>query len=290
MSSFFTGVARSILRAYFQHFPIERGKWTVWTKVRGWRFAQVSGRFRCRAVEGYEIEADASDTIGFHLYYWGAWEPNEAHVIRRMLKPGGTFLDVGANIGVFTLQAARVVGPSGHVIAIEATPDTAARLAANLKLNDARHVVVHQLAVSDKPGVVSINRRFAGNIGSNQISTTVVEGEETIPCSTIDALVGEQPIDFVKMDIEGAELLAVRGMQKILARPNGPDVMLEVTPSWLPKFGGDADGLIDLFEANGYGYRQVGDRRLTPVDRDAIRRSDQILLFFSKDRAKLAAG
>jgi FkbM family methyltransferase len=250
--------------------------------IRGWRVSQISGQFRCQTVEGFRIDADAGDTIGMHLYYWSTWESNEAHVIKKILRPGNCFLDVGANVGFFTLLASRIVGRTGHVIAIEATPETARCLLANLELNDATNVVVQQLAVADRKGVVSLNRRWAKNQGSNQISLELLEGGETVECCTLDELVGDQKVDFIKMDIEGAELLAVRGMTRLLSKPNAPDVLIEVTAGWIPEFGGDVDELLDTFERDGYGVMRVGDRRLETVDRDQIRKADQILLFFSK--------
>jgi FkbM family methyltransferase len=150
----------------------------------------------------------------------------EAEVLKAIedaLKPGSTFVDAGANIGFFTVLAARLVGSTGRVIAIEMMPDTAARLRLHVAANKLSNVVILEHALSDRSGeeltAIVPERKF----GRASIVRTA-EGEEqhkvTVHTGTMDDLFRDLggPIDLIKMDLESAELLALRGATEVLSR------------------------------------------------------------------------
>jgi FkbM family methyltransferase len=132
-----------------------------------------------------------------------------------LLPEGGVFLDVGAHVGHYTLRASR---KASRVIAVEASPETAQRLERNLALNGISNVTVHNVAAWDKRTKLSLHSPN----GYERDGSTRVQpgggGPATTAVPLDDLLAGEDRIDAVKLDVEGADLHALRGMRKTLAR------------------------------------------------------------------------
>ena len=160
------------------------------------------------------------------------WFEDEIRFVRAWLQPGMRAVDVGANYGVYTLAAAMRVGPAGRVWAIEPTPQCAAFLRRSLEINGCTQAQVLETAVSERRGPV----RFS--LKSLSETNAVAEGADAGPtievqASTLDELAAEcgwSGIDFVKLDVEGHELRAIRGAERFLGA-NSPLVMIEVLAS-----------------------------------------------------------
>ena len=131
-----------LVRAYIRYCPVKRGKVFVWTRIVEPYIAWQPHAFRARTVFGAHLEGDSQDLIQQWVYYFGVWEPVLTRWIRRTLRRGDTFVDVGANIGYFALLASKSVGPAGRVVAIEASPTICASLQRNVASNGARNVRV----------------------------------------------------------------------------------------------------------------------------------------------------
>ena len=133
-------------------------------------------------------------------------------------QPGDLVVDVGAGIGEETLTISRLVGPTGRVISIEAQPDTYERLVICKRLNRLANVETYQLAVTDRRGVV---RMALGNSGTH-VGLAITDGPGVeVPADTLDAILdrsGVTEVAYLKMNIEGAERLAIRGMTATLQR------------------------------------------------------------------------
>lgn len=262
------GMWRGLARLYFTRFPIERGKW------RAWRFAERrlgelgTGPRVMPTRPGFAIEADPDDYMGRAIQYWGLWEPNETRLVAALLAPGDTFVDVGANIGWFTLLAARRVGPRGGVVAIEATPDTLRTLEANLRRNGVGNVALHGVAVGERDGTARIHAHGEiRNIGRNSLipdAAAAVSWE--VPARRLDDLLRDVPaIRLIKMDIEGAEGLALRGAAETLARPEAPDLLIEVVDGYLRALGSSAAEVFGLLRGAGYQPFLPGHAGLRPA-------------------------
>lgn len=132
---------------------------------------------------------------------------------------GDTVLDVGAGCGEEAVTFSRLVGPDGRVISVEAHPDTYRRLLLTCKFNDLKNVTPVQLAVTDTEGTVAIDD---GTVGRGSIAASIGgTGKTEVPSTTIDKIVsayGCSRIDLLKLNIEGAEQLAIRGMAESVAR------------------------------------------------------------------------
>lgn len=158
---------------------------------------------------------------GPHGYWLGTYERQLQSQFRRFVADGTTVLDVGANLGFYSLLAARLVGTRGRVISIEPTPPTIARLRNHLSLNAelAALITTIEAAVGDHEGVATIS--FAHDPASASIhSLDTPSASYNVPLITLDALydagqiVGE--VSLVKIDVEGAEMDVLRGAQKLI--------------------------------------------------------------------------
>ena len=156
---------------------------------------------------GAKITCDIRDFIQRRIYFFSNYEPNLTRFVIDTVKPGTTFLDLGANIGYFSLLASRVVGTNGKVISIEASPSTHRTLKANLDRNGCSNVDARNVAVTETPTRVEIRSVEAGNIGANAI-TTASSGHgvqvDGLPLMTILGSDAGQ-VRFIKIDIEGSE-------------------------------------------------------------------------------------
>lgn len=213
---------------------------------------------------GYGIYVDPNDpligrTISTHRFY----EQHIAIAIRSLLPSDGVFLDIGANIGFHTLVAADHVGPTGKVIAIEMSPINCTLLRATLKRNGMETVTLHPCAVAEEAGWLTfcVTPKSGNGMLVNDYLKGRLESEpefyaDETPVRTmrVDRLVpGSQKVDVIKMDIEGSELRALRGMTKFLARQR-PYILFEFHPNMLRDIGGTAEtDILDFLR--GYGYR-----------------------------------
>lgn len=192
------------------------------------------------------------------------YEPEAAKIIKSLVKPGWVCADVGAHLGIFTLLLAKLVGPKGKVVAFEAFPRNIKSLKENIKLNHYQsRVKVENIAISD--GLQSEVWLFPGRHladGEWNIVGHDVEGKKTKPqlrvesISLDDYFTGARRLDFVKIDVEGAEKLALRGMRRILR---------QLRPLLLIEFHDEVgwSGRKELFSA-GYDLYNLEGKKLNP--------------------------
>lgn len=162
---------------------------------------------------------------------FGVWEPGVERLARAFLRAGDTAIDVGANVGYYTLLMARAVGPSGHVFAFEPSPVTIERLRENVHLNRLDNVTLFQTGASDHRGLSGLS---SGSI-RNQGRSSMVRGsaEYSVPVAPLDELIEPtvwSRTRLVKIDVEGAESSVIDGMHQGLERlPNQSVILLELS-------------------------------------------------------------
>ncbi|WP_327269030.1 FkbM family methyltransferase [Streptomyces sp. NBC_01218] len=184
----------------------------------------------------------------------------------RTLQPGDIFVDVGANIGYYSLMASRSVGRSGRVIAIEASPAFHDLLRANVTLNQATNIRTVNEAVSDRSELLHFILASSANMGANSIVPYAGEAESQIdvPARPLPDILRSSELAaarVIKVDVEGAEGAVVRGLLPALAllRPDA-ELAIEVTPERLAKLGETAQELLDVLAAHGFHpYRLPND-------------------------------
>ena len=275
---------QTLARTYFWRFPIEKGKWRLWVKLLPLLKTNSTFEVELSLKYGIRMRLNPHEVIDRFIYYWGCWEPNENWVMRQLLRPGDTFVDVGADIGYFTLLASRLVGPGGDVIACEPVPTTLQRLKKNLELNRPTNVVLHDCAISDRPGIVRISRIAEGNAGTNTMRRGGVGLESwDVPSVPLDQLVPRsRPIRLLKIDVEGAELLVLNSFMEHLKAGLVAFVLCEVTESFLQEMGTSRAELLSLLSSLGYRAYTCDHLTLTPLDLDDPPREDQLNVLFSR--------
>jgi FkbM family methyltransferase len=207
-----------------------------------------AGRTLMAETEGFRFWFDSGDremgvAMGFGLY-----EPRSVAILKSLLRPGMRCLDVGAQTGFYTCLIASRVGPAGSVDAFEPMPANCRMLSRNIAENRFEdRVRLHTLAASDR------DEEIEGSLLSNMFIGGRVEGTEQfrMRCSRIDELV-EGPIDLVKLDIEGFEPRAVRGMELLISR-SMPILVSECNEYWLRTLW-DMTGADYLVQLASYGY------------------------------------
>ena len=203
-------------------------------------------------VSLYVIKSDP--VVGRELLVTGAYEPHVTSHFRECLPTGGVFVDVGANVGYYTLLAARLVGPTGRVIAFEPNPDSLKVLLLNtLSAGDA--IRVYPFAASDREGFLSLMR-----IVSIASTKRVAEAELRYPSDVnlayavrLDAILRDETrIDVLKCDVDGHDYLVMRGGLGLLARTR-PVVFAEFNPGTLSSFSEiEPQEYLRLFTGLGY--------------------------------------
>lgn len=188
------------------------------------------------------------------------YEPGVTTWMKRALgrHQSGTMIDVGANIGWFTVQCARAY-PWLRVEAFEPGNTARASLSANVGRNDlGNRVLIHALALSDVDGTV----RFSNNVHGHALNHILAAGDDSgqeVHCARLDSVL-ESRQDFhpivLKADIEGAELVMLEGAQDLLRRHH-PDIFLEINPEWTDRFGYEPRDIYGRLAALGYQCRFV---------------------------------
>jgi FkbM family methyltransferase len=191
---------------------------------------------------------------GIMIYANGWYDYDDMHFVQGYLRPGDAVVDVGANIGVYTLLAAAVVGDQGKVVAFEPGREAFARLQENVQLNRLHQVELHCAAVGETRGMVSFfqNQDLINRIALADEQPTQPDAIEFVPCVALDEELAGERFDLGKIDIEGAELMAFRGAQQMLQRANPPVWLVELKDRLQRRYGSTARELARLLQASGF--------------------------------------
>lgn len=204
-------------------------------------------RIRLGPMKGFRWRRYTGVSFWYHL---GLYEPHVSNLIEAHLRPGDVFWDVGANAGYHTLKAARVVGPEGKVIAFEPIPEAVTIIEDQLALNAIRNVQIEQAAVGDKVGSVVLRRM--PNILMSTLDGVIEQGEPIdVRGTTLDEMVAKHGApDVIKMDIEGAEVLALPGGEALFSSARRPRMLLST-------HGDDVMAFCeDFLRRHGYTFHQ----------------------------------
>ena len=227
------GVVERWMRAWALTVPFLAAVLPLWIRAALWGPLTLDGttedgvRFRCRLP----------DLISTYLYLFGTWEPDLAAFVRRRLRPGDTFVDVGANIGCVSALASRLVGPRGTVVAIEPSPAAIDALQETLTNNDLTNVRLVAAAVSDHDHELPLFAGRSQNVGQ---TATVAHGrlreQGRVRAAPLGSLVtGEElaTTRLIKIDVEGAEDRVLAGMlASVDAFAADTELVVELSPKW----------------------------------------------------------
>jgi FkbM family methyltransferase len=212
-----------------------------------------------RELGGYKFHCSFQDAIACSVFFAGCYEEQEIAFVRSWLKPGMSFVDAGANWGLFSLLAARLVGQSGRVIALEPDPRVFLKLKSNIERNHLSQVFAFQVAVADRESEMLL----AGYDGVHQnsgMSRLVASGNGSAHtfkvCSRkLDLLLTEAKldrVDLLKIDVEGAEHAVLAGMEDGLRRSRYRSILLELHPLYSGENTPTLHEITELLLARGY--------------------------------------
>lgn len=241
-------------RRYLRASPLEFGKWRIERALSHLLQASSLPPRLAKTRAGFLIQADLGDFIGRTVYITGEWDPHVGRVLEQRLKPGGVFIDGGANIGYFTLLASQCVGDAGQVLSFEPNPAAYARLQNNIALNAASNITALNVGLGAEAGTAVLDTGSEGNLGSASLRPGASHGEASIQIERLDDVVARRGlgrVSLVKLDIEGAEYAALLGMKSLLQRDR-PDVVCEVSEWSLEKMGASREKLMSFMRELGY--------------------------------------
>ncbi|MGI9088591.1 MAG: FkbM family methyltransferase [Chthoniobacterales bacterium] len=229
----------------FNHAPIWQRRLRVWDQ---------------------ELRAASADRLLFlALHRLGWMGAEEAALFRRLVQPGMRIVDIGANIGLYSLLLARLTSANGRVYSFEPETNLCATLRENCAANRADNVTIFQAAAGAKAGRMLLQRSpfNSGNnsLGQNQAGADALEVEIV----TVDSVLPERVVDFVKIDVQGHELAALSGMDETLAASPRARIFFEFWPAGLRAAGASAEALLELLRTRGFEIYRPAKNAFQPL-------------------------
>jgi FkbM family methyltransferase len=224
--------------------------------------------------QGNKLYVNKKDTgVAQPLINGGIFDRKETEVIMSLIKPGMTVVDVGANLGYFTLIAAKLVGDQGRVYAFEPQPDNYRLLTRNIRINGYRNIVPINMAMSNKPGKLTLFVDEA-NLGAHSLSNRNLiqkAGSVEVETTTMDNFFNkvERRIDFVKTDAQGAEGLIFDGAKRVL-NGQGLKMIIEFWPWGLRSIGTDPLRLLEKLMAYGFCIKAIDEADMSLKKMDFV--------------------
>lgn len=262
---------RAFISVYLQHAPCKFGKRKLYELYKK-HIAWMPYRRTIRTQSGLKMCISMPDFVSETIYLTGKWEPLITHYVERTLKDGDIFIDVGANIGYYSLIASKFVGPNGAVIAIEASPTIYERLLKNISLNDVSKSRVRAInaAAASCRGELALYIGPRENLGHS----TTVEGlahkcgmqfEAKVMSDRLEELVGTKNLfgaRLIKIDVEGAERVVLEPyLNRLREFSSDTEWLIELVPGQCGGGQRDVDAVFDAFTSNGYAAYSFPDWR-----------------------------
>jgi FkbM family methyltransferase len=274
-----------ILSAVIEHPANRDHPVRACVRAIGWQLYKRSVR-RPRDIDYYGLRLRCypdSNSASAIMYFGPRFDYNEMIFTQRYLRQGDGYLDVGANVGAYTIFAAALIGDTGLIHAFEPSPIAALRLRENIGLNGLSFVVVHEAAVCQHAGTVQFLTDFDV---SNAVSSGTSGDGSTIGVRAVrlDDVLGKASLAMGKLDVEGSEVSALLGAEAHLRAANPPVWQVEVIDGQLRKQGTSRRELQGLFEDHGFRFARfdAGRARLDFTSLDDV--ATRNVLAISRER------
>lgn len=271
---------------YLEHPFVHGARWFRYMARRCW-----PGRaLRFTDGAGNRYLSMKNNFTSFAVAVLGERDPNVMCFLRRWFRPGFVACDVGANIGTYTVPLARLAGPTGHVIAFEPNRSTCACLRQNIRQNRLGNVTLLRAAAGPEAGVAGLVVTD-DNFGEVHLAPPGGAESARVAVTTVDAEVarlGLARVDYIKIDVEGFELAALRGATRTLAANPRLVVQTEIVPAHAARYGFGVEDLVAFFAAHGFApYACDEAGRFYPVGADDAP-SDEADWFWARSAEVLA--
>ncbi|WP_394432022.1 FkbM family methyltransferase [Streptomyces sp. SGAir0957] len=251
-------IATTLGRRYVRHAPGTLGKGRLAARYLNLRLRDIPRRRVVESLQGDRFALDTRDLIQRYLYLFGAWEPHMTRWLETRLRPGDVFVDVGANIGVFSVLGSRLVGSAGRVVSIEASPAFHRRVRQHARLNHCDNIRSVNTAVSDEHKKLTFILASSQNMGANSIVPYDGPAESTfeieaVPLAELLAPDEVARARVIKIDVEGAEGSVVRGLAPLLGElRQDVEIAVEITPERMEQLGDRAEELLETMREHDF--------------------------------------
>lgn len=198
-------------------------------------------------------------------------EPHLSALLPRLLRPGMTFVDAGANVGYVSVLASRLVGPEGLVIAVEPGPARLAQLHANLWRNGCTNAIVLPIAADSHRGHVRLVLDPRGGAGSGERPGELPMPTVLAPCAPLDELLGDLRVDVLRTAAEGGDVQAIRGMEQAVRRSSGITIVAEFSAGSGGGRGESPAEVLEYYAGLGLGLARLEDSgEVSPIGAAAL--------------------
>lgn len=185
----------------------------------------------------------------------------EMDLMKKLINEGDTVLDIGGNIGFYSMYLSNLAGESGKLHVFEPDKLNFKRLYENLR--NRKNTILNNIAVSDKPGELKLYQSGILNVDHRVYAFETASKSYTVPANSIDNYLGENnKTDFIKIDIQGAEMQAYKGMQETLATNPQLNIIAEIFPKGLVSMGSSAQEVFDFFTSKGFSIFWINKEQL----------------------------
>jgi len=270
----------NLIRLYTYYFPVDKGKWRLFAFAKK-LCRHLPEKVPATTRDGRKLYVALSDWAGESIFFLGKHEDFSAEIFGEQIKKGFICLDVGANIGWHTTLMSRLSGTEGEVHAFEPVPPTFADLEKNVSLNkDGAKVFLNNFGLGDEESTAEIHLFKDLPSGHATLAGKANQASDVFPIriKTLDSYLEEKNIrrvDFIKVDIEGAEMMFLKGAQKIFEQKRAPVIYMEMTLETSREFGYLPNDLIiflknkasyQFFRVDEVGRKLVRIEEFTPED------------------------
>ncbi len=230
------------VRAYTFNIPIKKGTYRLFTRaMKVCRYPHVS--LFVPTIDGRSLSVDLTSGMENTVFFHGRYEPVLTEIVKSLISPGEVCIDAGANFGWYTTLLANLVGESGSVHAFEPIPRMFDQLKINRDLlSKKEHVFINKAALGDAIGTVTINLFAGQSTGHASVSAMGRTDLESFDCEmiTLDSYLHSRSldnVDFVKVDIEGSELMFLKGADRLFEQQTQPIILMEMARELTKHFG-----------------------------------------------------
>jgi FkbM family methyltransferase len=235
---------------YKDKFPVDRGKYRL-----GWALHKTLGT-TAYVADGLRYELSPVSGIDEKLIRGMAHDEIVTEQLVKHVRAGDCVIDIGANIGIFTLQASRLVGPEGRVYAFEPSPREFVRLLRHIEINNCENVVPIASGVSDGVRDEVFHLAWLGNPGQNSLfAPTNVERSVRCSFGPLSAFIPDEMlgrVKVVKIDVEGAEVAVLKGASDVMPKLTSAVFIVEIARDNLARCGETPESIYSFFERHGY--------------------------------------
>ena len=240
--------------SYLNVFPINRGKNLIARLL-----TRIFGSFIVDTKERISLEMFLTSQMDTSYFSKDFKKNNLILEEINNLKTGQNFLDIGANIGYYSLMASKIIGSTGRVYSFEPSNREFRRLLKNIELNNCTNIIPLNIALSDLNNEIEFSVA-KGHTGLNSIiiaDKSVVKISQITKAMRLDSIINSENRKFhlVKIDVEGAELLVLKGMEEILKAHTIQRFVIEITPRFFKVFGYKKEDIYNFLL--GYGYKSL---------------------------------